>query len=106
LTKSLVFQKRPSDDDKVIPLERQCSEILIVSSPHKDPFEKVESIPEVQNIKKDESAHLIFLLIKDLIQRNQGMIEFEVDEKKSQTLISIRLPAERRQVVYYEPIKL
>jgi len=105
LTKSLAFQKRPSDD-KIIPLETRCSEILIVSTPHQDPFGRVENIPEGRDIKKDESAHLIFLLVKDLIQRNQGMIEFKVDEKKARALISLRLPAERRQVVYYEPIEL
>jgi len=104
LTKSLIFQKS-SSDDKVIPLERQCSEILVASSPHKDPFEKVESIPEVRDIKKDDSAHLIFLLGKELIQKNQGMIDIEVDDKQSRTLISLRLPAERRKVVCYKSIK-
>jgi nitrogen-specific signal transduction histidine kinase len=105
LTKSLIIQEGPSDD-KVVPLERKFSEIRVVSSAHKDPFEKGESVSEPLDIKKDEWAHLILLLIKELIQRNEGMIEFEVDEKKSRTFISLGLPVERRQVVYYEPIKL
>jgi nitrogen-specific signal transduction histidine kinase len=105
LTKSFILQEGPSDG-KVLSLERKFSEIRVVSSAHKDPFEKGESLSEALDIKKDDWAHLILLLIKELLQRNEGMIEFQADEKKSRTFISLRLPGERRQVVYYEPIKL
>jgi hypothetical protein len=30
-------------------------------------------------------------------------MRFEVDEKKPRTIISVRLPVERREVVYYPP---
>ena len=105
LTKSLILQEGPSND-KVVPLQRKFSEIRVVSSAHKDPFEKGEDVSEALDIKKGEWAHLILLLIKDLIQSNEGMIEFQADGKKSRTFISLGLPVERRQVVNYEPIKL
>jgi nitrogen-specific signal transduction histidine kinase len=107
LTRSIDQKGTGEDKGKVVPLkDRRCIEILIVSSGHKDAFEQLEKPPEGPDIENEKTVGLILQLIRELIQRSQGMIEFEVDEKKSRTIITLRLPCDRRQVVYYEPIKL
>jgi nitrogen-specific signal transduction histidine kinase len=107
LTRSIDQKGTVDDKAKVVPLkDRRCIEVLIISTGHKDPFEQLESVSETPAIENEKTIGLILQLIRELIQRSQGMIEFEVDEKKSRTLFTLRLPCERRQVVYYEPIKI
>jgi hypothetical protein len=36
-----------------------------------------------------------------MIQKNQGVMTFEVNEKRPRTLISLKFPMERRKVIYY-----
>jgi nitrogen-specific signal transduction histidine kinase len=105
LTKSI--HQKGAGEDKIIALkERNYVEILIVSSNHGDPFEQSEDMSEGPALEKDKTFGLILQLIEELVQRSQGLIEFEVDERRSKTFFSIRLPGDRRQSVYYEPIKL
>jgi len=55
---------------------------------------------------KEESIHLILELVKEIIQKNRGTMTFQVDKKKPRTLITLKLPIERRKVIYYEPISI
>jgi signal transduction histidine kinase len=105
MTKSI--NQKGTGEDKVVALkERKYIEVLIVSKDHEDPFEPLEDDPGDQRIENEKTVGLILLLIKELIQKSQGLIEFEVDERKSRSLFSLRLPCERRQVIFYEPIRL
>jgi hypothetical protein len=53
---------------------------------------------------QDGMADLILRLAKDVLERNHGMmIETRT---RSETILTLRLPIERRKVVYYEPIAL
>jgi len=107
LTRSIDQKGAGTGEEKVIPLkDRKCIEVLIISTGHKDPFEQLENASEGPAVENEKTIGLILQLIRELIQRSQGMIEFEVDEKKTRTLFTLRLPCERRQVVYYEPIKI
>jgi hypothetical protein len=45
-------------------------------------------------------------LIKEIIQKNRGMMKFEVNEKKPRTLISLKFPIERRKLIYYQPVNV
>jgi hypothetical protein len=56
--------------------------------------------------KKEEAIHLILELVKEMIQKNRGTMTFQVDKKKPRTLITLKLPVERRKVIYYEPISI
>jgi hypothetical protein len=49
----------------------------------------------------EEAIELELRLIKEIIQKNRGMMKFEANEKKPRTLISLRFPIERRKVIYY-----
>ena len=107
LTRSIEQKGTADDKAKVVPLkDRRCIEVLIISTVQKDPFGELEKASELPAIESEKTIGLILQLIRELIQRSQGMIEFDVDEKKSRTIFTLRLPCERRQVVYYEPIRL
>jgi len=106
LTRSRILQK-PIGEEKVVTLkERQYVEILIVSTVQREPFEQLKDASEILDVKKEQSKNLILRLIKELIQKQQGLIEFEVDENKTRTLMSVRFPVERRQVILYEQVNL
>jgi len=78
-------------------------EILIVFTGYKKPFEQFEAILGIPALKKEEAIELELRLIKDIIQQNQGMMKFEVNEKKPRTVISLKFPIERRKLIYYQP---
>jgi len=105
MTKSA--NQKGAGKDKVVTLkDGKYIEILVVSKDQGDPFESLEDNPGDPGVENGKTVGLILLLIKELIQKSQGLIEFEVDERKSRTLFSLRLPCERRQVIFYEPIRL
>lgn len=104
LTKSFDIQKG-ANEGKAWPQEDgRYIEILIGFKGYKKPIEKLETIPEILSIKQEEVIDLILRLVKDMVEKNRGMMKFEVNEKKNETLISMRLPVERRKVVYYKSI--
>jgi hypothetical protein len=41
-------------------------------------------------------------LLKEVVSRNQGILRFEVDEERRETLILLHFPVERRKIVYYQ----
>lgn len=66
----------------------------------------LEVLSEGQAAQKEETNHLILQLARDILQKNRGTMAFEMDEKKSRALITLRFPIDRRKVVYYEPISI
>jgi hypothetical protein len=45
---------------------------------------------------------LVFRLVEMVVKMNQGAMKFEVDETESKHRTFLRLPTERRKVVYYQ----
>jgi nitrogen-specific signal transduction histidine kinase len=86
-------QKRQKDGTYV--------EILIVFTGYKKPIEHFENILGIDELKQ-ESMELELRLIREVVQKNQGSMKFEVNEKKPRTLISLQFPTERRRLVYYQ----
>jgi nitrogen-specific signal transduction histidine kinase len=78
-------------------------EILIVFTGYRKPFDQFETILGLPVVQKEEAVELELRLIKEVIQKNQGMMKFEVNEKKPRTVISLKLPIERRRLIYYQP---
>jgi hypothetical protein len=60
--------------------------------------------PEPSGDHKKGMADLILRLAKDILERNHGMM-IET-RNRSETILTLRFPIERRKVVYYEPITL
>ncbi len=69
------------------------------ADPSKEPLVKSDD-------QKDETTKLILQLVKDVLDRNHGSLNYEADPKKSKTIMTLRFPIEKRKVVYYEPISI
>lgn len=88
------------------PLRSRYCEILISSSCPKDSSNESPDSRELPKIEKDSPSHFILRLVREMIRRNQGMIDFRMDQMKSRTRISLRFAVERRRVAYYRPANL
>jgi nitrogen-specific signal transduction histidine kinase len=102
LTKSFNVQKQTGDDKSILQKDGRYIEILIVFTGYKKPVEQLESVLGIPTIKQEESIELELRLIKEIIEKNKGMIKLEINEKKPRTLISLKFPIERRKVIYYQ----
>ena len=106
ITRSKTLQKGTGEEKVITLKERLYVEILMISTIHKEAVEQLQDISEIFEAKSEQSTDLLLRLIKELVQKHPGIIEFEVSENKARTLISLRLPAERRQVILYEQVNL
>ena len=88
------------------PLKGKYSEVLISSSYPKYSLNESPGAPEVLRIERDSTSHFILRLVREMIGRNKGMIDFQMDRMKSRTRVSLKFPVERRQVAYYRPANL
>ncbi len=64
-----------------------------------------EDLSETAEDQSNGMADLVLKLAEDILERNHGML-IETHGKRSETLIVLRFPNERRKVVCYEPIAL
>jgi nitrogen-specific signal transduction histidine kinase len=101
LTKSLRVQKGMGEDQALVQKDGRFVEILIVFTGFKKPVEKFDTILGVPALQQEEAIELELRLIKEMIQKNRGVMTFEVNEKRPRTLISLKFPMERRKVIYY-----
>jgi hypothetical protein len=58
---------------------------------------------EISTSGKGEPLKLMLRLVKGMVLRNWGKMNFERDEKNGRTTLSLKFPIERRKVVSYEP---
>ena len=66
---------------------------------------KSENSLDISGEQSNGMTDLILKLAKEILQRNHGMM-VETNGKRSEALITLRFPIERRKVVYYEPIAI
>jgi nitrogen-specific signal transduction histidine kinase len=102
LTKSFDIQEGTGNDRTLVQKDGRYIEIMIVFTGYKKPMEPLETVLGIPATQKESMVELELRLIKEIIQKNRGMMKFEVNEKKPRTLISLRFPIERRKVVYYQ----
>jgi hypothetical protein len=103
LTKSFDGPAQTTADKNFHPKDGRYIEILIVFTGYKKPVEQFETVLGIPAIQKEEAVELELRLIKEIIRKNRGMMKFEVNEKKPRTVISLKFPAERRKLIYYQP---
>ncbi len=84
---------------------RRYIEVMIGFNGNGKPFDQLENLSETPEDQKGGTTDLILRLAKEILERNHGMM-IETHGKRSETLIALRFPIERRKVVYYEPITL
>lgn len=85
----------PSNDQRYI-------EILMVFTGYRKSVDSLDTLLGIPSLPEKELTDLEIRLIKEMIERNRGMMKFEVNEKKLRTLVSMRFPAERRRVITYQ----
>jgi hypothetical protein len=56
--------------------------------------------------QKNEALEFMLRLVKGMVLKNWGKMNFETDREKGKTILSLRFPLERRKVVSYEPIRM
>lgn len=100
LTKSIDGLKERTEEKET--REGKYIEILILFTGLKRPIEPTETLFGIPLSQEKELTDLEIRLVKELIQKNRGEMKFELNEKKLRTLISLRLPVERRRVIYYQ----
>jgi len=101
-----VNNQKEQDLSSIDPLRNKYSEILISSSRPKYSLNESPGTAEAPEIGKDGTSHFILRLVREMIRRNRGMIDFQMDQMKSRTCISLKFPVERRRVAYYRPVNL
>jgi nitrogen-specific signal transduction histidine kinase len=101
LTKSFDIEREMGVNKTLAKKDERYIEIMIVFTGYKKPVEPFETVLGIPATPEEQGVELELRLIKEIIQRNRGMMKFEVNEKKPRTLISIRFPVERRKVIYY-----
>jgi nitrogen-specific signal transduction histidine kinase len=102
LTKSFEVETETADGKTSYQTNGRYIEILIVFTGYKKPFEQFETILGLPAVHKEEAVELELRLIKDIIQKNRGMMKFEMNEQKPRTVISLKFPIERRKLIYYQ----
>jgi len=75
-------------------------EMVIVFDGCRKPTEQIEKVLGIP-VREEEAVELELRLVQEIVQKNQGVMMYRVNEEKSRTRISLRLPVERRKVVYY-----
>jgi hypothetical protein len=95
LTRSFALQKETREDQVFFKKDGKYIEILVVFTYYREP--KEQPTPP-----KEAVPDLMLRLVDDIVERNQGMIKFEFDERRAKRSISLKFPIERRKVVCYD----
>ncbi|MGD0917413.1 MAG: AAA family ATPase [Thermodesulfobacteriota bacterium] len=104
ITKSSRSHKGSDRNDPSWKENGESIEILVVFTDGERPEEPSGVRSGHSSTRSEDVFDLIFLLAKDLVQKNRGRMNLNVNENRSRTMISLRLPAERRKVLYYQPM--
>lgn len=83
---------------------RKYVEILMVFTGYKKSIEPLEPLLGMPSLPEKDLADLEIRLLKEMIERNRGIMKYEVNERKLRTIISLRFPVERRKVITYQTI--
>jgi hypothetical protein len=101
-TRTIDTPKRTGSSNVFLLKEGKFVEILIGFTGHKKLNQNSEIERTIQTLEKEEPMDFILRLVKEVVQKNQGIMNMEVDEKKSKTLISLKFPVERRKVFRFQ----
>ena len=81
--------------------DRRYIEILFTFSDDNRPRELSTGATELPLIRQREGLDLMLRLVKDVVERNQGIWKLHSNEKEKKSTVSLKFPAERRKVVSY-----
>jgi hypothetical protein len=105
-TRSLDSDDKAEKGSPLPQMQRKCIEIKVIFTNNKQIIEKFGKTSETHERQEREQAlNLILRFVKEIVQRNQGTMEANIDGKRGRTFILLRFLAERREMTYYPPEK-
>ena len=110
---SIDFMLRTSDRQKVGTNTRALAEtkggfieVRVSFSKNRQKSVQQNDPSGIPSAQKEGTLNLLLDLVREILEKNHGMLSREVDEQSLRTTITLRFPTERRKVVYYKPIAL
>jgi nitrogen-specific signal transduction histidine kinase len=100
-TRSLILEDGTADVASLFKKDGKYIEISMVFPGYPRPSEPV---PGAAATQRGEASDIILRFVKEVVLHNHGMMKIEADEKKTRTVISVRIPVERRKIVYYQTL--
>jgi hypothetical protein len=79
-------------------------EIMVTFTHYQRPGEQLMKEPGSPFPQKGDGLDLLLQLVYVIVQKNQGTMEYEPGENKGKSSIVLRLPADRRKAVRYQPV--
>jgi hypothetical protein len=99
-TQSFVLQK-PLPRQTLLRIGEPYVEATLFFTGLKKPVEPFGSGTGIERKPREDSLDLMLKLVKDLVDRNRGVMTLQGDEKEAKQSISLEFPVERRTVFYY-----
>jgi hypothetical protein len=104
LTTSFIFQEEIPGPQVLFEKYGGYIEISVVFSGDPEPAGSWPAVwDQVSTSRKGEPLEPMLRLVKGMVLRNWGKMNFETDEKSRRTTLSLKFPMERRKVVSCEP---
>jgi light-regulated signal transduction histidine kinase (bacteriophytochrome) len=100
-TKSLLLEKETGEAGGLFKRDGKQIEISVVFAVHQ---KLTELASGTATTHKEEAPDILLRFVRELVLRNHGTMKIGVDEKRTKSLISLRVPVERRKVVYYQSV--
>jgi nitrogen-specific signal transduction histidine kinase len=100
LTRQFDPQESMSEDLSTLQKDGKYIEVQIASMGDKQ-RELLDLVPGMTVDQREEGVDLILQLVKEVLQRNRGLLRLKVNPKESMSFISLIIPMERRKVVHY-----
>ena len=105
LTTSFIFPKEAGGTQAFFERYGGHIEISVIFSGDRKPMEQLAAaLGRTPTPQKDKALEFMLGLVKGIVLKNWGKMNFETDRKKGKTILSLRFPLERRKVVFNEPI--
>jgi hypothetical protein len=104
LTKSHLIPTEMIEDQTLFKKDGKQVEINLIFTGYKKSKEQFQKVMPISELQKAEDLDLELRLVNEIVKKNRGKMKFVVDEKNSKTFISLKFPAERRNIIYYQPI--
>lgn len=104
ITRSFIQPKESGEASLSSIGEGKYVEVSVLFDGYRKTIESLGTILKPRSLEKKESLDFELRLIDEMVKKNKGTMELGVDAKKGRTLVSLRFPVERRNIVYYQSI--
>jgi hypothetical protein len=106
-TASSFFQKERGGIQALFEKYGGYVEILVVFSGEREPAGLPEAArAQIPTPQKDEALEIMLRLVKGVVLKNWGKMDFETDKREGKKVISLRFPLERRKLFFSEPRRM